>query len=43
MDWAAVNTRIHGMQGSAGTDHGVIQARHKVFNWLIRFMDAEWE
>lgn len=43
MDWAAVDARIHGMQGPAGIDHGVIQARHKVFNWLIRFMDAEWD
>lgn len=43
MDWAAVDARIHGMQGPAGIDHGVIQAQHKVFNWLIRFMDAEWD
>ena len=43
MDWAAVDARCHRMTGPAGIDHGVIQARHKTLNWMIRFFDAEWD
>ncbi|MDE7204755.1 MAG: DUF4272 domain-containing protein [Lachnospiraceae bacterium] len=43
MDWAAVDARCHRMTGPAGIDHGVIQARHKTLNWMIRFLDAEWD
>lgn len=43
MDWAAVDARCHRMTGPAGIDHGVIQARHKTLNWMIRFMEAEWD
>ncbi len=35
MDWAAVDARIHGMQGPAGLEHGVVQERHKTLNWMI--------
>ncbi len=43
MDWAAVDARIHGMQGPAGLEHGVVQERHKNLNWMICFDDAEWD
>ena len=43
MDWAAVDARIHGMQGPAGLEHGVVQERHKTLNWMICFDDAEWD
>ena len=43
MDWAAVDSRIHGMQGPAGLDHGVVQERHKTLNWMICFANAEWD
>lgn len=43
MDWAAVEARIHGMTGPAGLEHGVVQARHKTLNWMIRFQNAEWD
>lgn len=44
MDWAAVDARIHRMSGPADLDGGVVQARHKTLNWMIRFMDEEdWD
>lgn len=44
MDWAAVDARIHRMSGPAGLDGGVVQARHKTLNWMIRFLDEEdWD
>ncbi|MCI8668945.1 MAG: DUF4272 domain-containing protein [Lachnospiraceae bacterium] len=43
MDWAAVDARIHGMQGPAGLEHGVVQERHKTLNWMICFDNAEWD
>ncbi len=43
MDWAAVDARIHHMTGPAHLDHGVVQARHKTLNWMIRFEDDDWD
>lgn len=43
MDWAAVDARINGLTGPMNLEHGVIQARHKTLNWLIRFDDADWD
>lgn len=43
MDWAAVDARIHRMTGPAGLNHGVVQARHKTLNWLIKFDNEEWD
>lgn len=43
MDWAAVDARCHRMKGPAGIDHGVIHERHKTLNWMIRFLDADWD
>ncbi len=43
MDWAAVDARIHRMSGPAGLVHGVVQARHKTLNWMIRFGGDEWD
>ena len=43
MDWAAVDARIHGMEGPAQLQHGVVQERHRTLNWMIYFDDAEWD
>lgn len=43
MDWAAVDARIHHMNGPAGLEHGVVQARHKTLNWMINFHGDEWD
>ncbi len=43
IDWAAVDARIYGQEGPAGIDHGVSMEWHKALNWLICFMDAEWD
>ncbi|MDE6314185.1 MAG: DUF4272 domain-containing protein [Lachnospiraceae bacterium] len=43
MDWAAVDARIYGMKPPAGWEEGIIHERHMTLNWMIRFMDAEWD
>lgn len=44
MDWAAVDARIHQMTAPASLNEGVVQARHKTLNWVIRFMDEDdWD
>ncbi len=43
MDWACVDARIHGMQSPGGMEPGVVQARHKTLNWLIRYGDVDWD
>lgn len=43
MDWAAVDARIHQLSGPAGLEGGVVQARHKTLNWIIRFENQEWD
>ena len=35
LDWACVDTRIHGLPAPAGMDGGVVMERHKALNWLI--------
>lgn len=43
MDWAAVDARIRHMAAPAGLEGGVVQARHKTLNWMIRFDNEEWD
>ncbi len=39
LDWACVDTRIHGLPAPAGMDSGVVMERHKALNWLIQGED----
>jgi len=41
LDWACVDTRIHGLPAPAGMDGGVVMERHKALNWLIQ--DVDWD
>ena len=41
LDWACVDTRIHGLPAPAGMDGGVVMERHKALNWLIQ--DVAWD
>ncbi|MBQ7776722.1 MAG: DUF4272 domain-containing protein [Lachnospiraceae bacterium] len=41
MDWACVDTRIHGLPAPAGMDGGVVMERHKSLNWLI--LEEDWD
>lgn len=43
MDWAAVDARIHQMQGPGHLEHGVVQERHRTLNWMICFDNADWD
>lgn len=40
-DWAAVNSGKD--DNAAGVDSGVVHERHYALNWLIGYMDAEWD
>ena len=42
LHWAAVELRIHG-KSSDKADEGIIRERHKALNWLVRYMDQEWD
>ncbi len=42
-DWACVDARANGRDVPAGLDPGVVVERHRMFNWLIRYMDADWD
>ncbi len=43
MDWACVDARIYGLRMPGNMDPGVVNARHKTLNWIIRLDDAEWD
>ncbi len=42
LHWAAIELRIHGKK-SESLDEGIIRERHRALNWLIRYMDQEWD
>src|ERR1017187_7702564 len=42
-DWAAVNARIKKQDSPAGLDGGVVMERHHALNWLIGYMNQEWD
>jgi hypothetical protein len=42
-DWAAVDARIHGKKLPANLNAGIIQERHYALNWLIGYMEQEWD
>jgi Domain of unknown function (DUF4272) len=41
--WAVVDARLKGKEIPAKLDKGVVQERHYVLNWLIGYMDQEWD
>ncbi|PDT34151.1 hypothetical protein CO671_22240 [Rhizobium sp. M10] len=42
-DWAAVNARLKGEEPPAGLNKGVVYERHYTLNWLIGYMDQDWD
>ena len=42
-DWAVVNARVKKQDSPAGLDGGVVMERHHALNWLIGYMDQEWD
>jgi hypothetical protein len=42
-DWAAVNARLKQKEAPAHLDAGVVMERHHALNWLIGYMDQEWD
>lgn len=42
-DWAAVNARVKQQNAPAHLDAGVVMERHHALNWLIGYMDQEWD
>lgn len=41
--WAVVDARIKGEQMPGNLDQGVVMERHYALNWLIGYMDQEWD
>jgi len=42
LDWACVDARINHVQ-ITGVNPGVVYERHYALNWLIRYMEQEWD
>ena len=42
-DWAVVDARIKGEDPPGNLDPGVVYERHYALNWLIGYMDQEWD
>ena len=41
--WAIVDARINGKKAPASLDAGVALERHHALNWLIGYMEQEWD
>ncbi|OWA33163.1 hypothetical protein B9G55_22880 [Saccharibacillus sp. O16] len=42
-DWACVDARIQNQEAPAGLEAGVVYERHRSLNWLIHYMDQDWD
>ena len=42
LDWAAIQLRLKGAR-SEKINEQIIQERHRALNWLIRYMNQEWD
>ncbi|MEJ8545992.1 DUF4272 domain-containing protein [Brevibacillus borstelensis] len=42
-DWACVDARINNRPVEGGLNDGVVLERHRALNWLVRYMDADWD
>lgn len=43
LHWAAINLRVHQGKKSELLDEGVIRERHRALNWLIGYLNQEWD
>lgn len=43
LDWACVSARVKGAQAPGGLDKSVVFERHHTLNWLIIFMNQNWD
>lgn len=43
LDWACVSARMKGEPAPAKLDKGVVFERHYSLNWLIRYMNQDWD
>lgn len=41
--WALVDARLKGVSAPAGLNDDVAMERHQALNWLIRYMDEDWD
>jgi hypothetical protein len=42
-NWACVNARVKNEPAPAGLDGGIVVERHHALNWLIGYMDQDWD
>lgn len=42
-DWACVNARINGRTVEGGLNDEVVLERHRALNWLVSYMEDEWD
>lgn len=42
-DWACVDARIKGNPAPAGLESGVVMERHHALNWLVGYLDQDWD
>ncbi|MGB3465103.1 MAG: DUF4272 domain-containing protein [Cyclobacteriaceae bacterium] len=43
MNWACVDARLNGEEVSGNLQPGVVYERHYALNWLVNYMDQEWD
>ena len=43
LDWACVSARVKGLPAPGSLDKGVVFERHHSLNWLINYMNQEWD
>jgi hypothetical protein len=41
--WAVVDALVKGKDAPAKLEKGVVQERHYVLNWLVGYMEQEWD
>jgi hypothetical protein len=41
--WAVVDARVNGQPPPANLNQGVVYERHYALNWLIGYMDQDWD
>jgi hypothetical protein len=43
LDWACVNARVKKEPAPGNLDKGVVFERHHSLNWLINYMNQDWD
>jgi hypothetical protein len=43
LDWACVNARLKNETAPGNLDKGIVFERHHSLNWLINYMDQDWD